>query len=342
MRKPFHRRLTLLLVLTGLVPLKLQAADENAGVKAYLAAKGLSPQGMLWVSSHEARLRKRLEGLDGLEKRHQAARQTADAMLQKNELIRAQLAAAEAAAQREAARKNPNPPPPVNADKAVKPPPGKLHSSLPDVTAIGEQSPLQLAMIELVSARSALALAVLAAERGLAELEQEYRDLAADERVSNALKQLGPKHRLGPGKGLDREPPRLAALAEQALTDVSPVYFELQRFRFGAILNEQTPATFSYVEGNEPVLITQSLAQILNLRLPDTAPKKVHRIGNRMLSTQETTLKQLRIGGHVFTRVAALVLPPEAEDLGCQLGTSGLGAIHAELAPQQMTLTLRD
>ena len=60
-------------------------------------ARGLSATGTLWLSAQEVQLRKRIEGLDQLEKRYRGALQQEKNQLARNELIRAQLQQAEAA-----------------------------------------------------------------------------------------------------------------------------------------------------------------------------------------------------------------------------------------------------
>ena len=108
---------------------------------------GLVLSGNFAVTRQELLLRKRLDSIDGLVKRVAAAHQQADALLAKNELIRAQLRQVEAANPAAA-----NSPKSSAAPDAKVPPAERLQSQLPDVTGLGEQTPLQTALIDWISA----------------------------------------------------------------------------------------------------------------------------------------------------------------------------------------------
>src|SRR5205085_5565577 len=113
-----------------------------------------------------------------------------------------------------------------STDKASPEEPKKLNSKMADVTGLGEQTPLQLATIELVNARNALALAVLKIRRDSGELDKDYAPLRSDQRITAALLVLGSKWRLGPAKDYQREQTRLATAAQSVLTSRLPVYRE--------------------------------------------------------------------------------------------------------------------
>jgi len=337
-------------------PAELRADDDLVAAKAYLEGKGLMAVGTTWVLPGEQELKQRIEGLDPFEKRYQAALRNAEIALHTNEQIRAQLATAEATAAREAARKNPPPAAPQAAAvaeaielaraarKELPPPPTKLHSSLPDVTGLGELTPLQNAMVELVGARGALTLAVLKARQLRSRVETQYQALGRDSEVAASLKKLGAKHRLGPQRTDDRTAQRIDLLADQVLNSAVPVYWESQRFRLGVHLNDETPATFSYFEEdqNQPTLLTDSLAQTLGIVPAASSPKRTLKSGNQVLQVHEVQLPPLRIGKHVFTGVYALLLPPEAEDRGCQISAGALREVHAALEPRAMTLRISE
>ena len=91
-------RLALSLCLSVLLAARAQSADEEdeATAKAYLSSRGLTAAGFVWLAPEEVQLRKRLEGLEALDKRFRQAAQTEKAMLLRNEAARAQLALAEA------------------------------------------------------------------------------------------------------------------------------------------------------------------------------------------------------------------------------------------------------
>ena len=214
----------------------------------------------------------------------------------------------------------------------------RLNSQQPDVSGPGEGTPLQAALVDWINARGTLQLNVLEIERSIATLEREYQRLAGDSAVSAAVSGLG-GIRLGPAKDYRRQP-RLAA-AREVFTARQPVYRECGRWRLGAVLNDQTPATFSFVEQSRPTFLSATLAESLGLEADLREPAERQRIGEREFVVRRATLPSLRLGGLVFRDVPVLLLPPEAEDLGSQLASGSLSGCRVRLEPNQMSLELK-
>ncbi len=332
----------LALLVSGLAaPGSAMAAERTAADRQLLAARGLVLSGNFAVMRQELELRKRLDGIDAAVKRVALAHQQAEALLERNEIIRAGLRQAEALAKPDgsgnlpgalASLKSPN------TTDAKGRPADRLNSQIPDVTGAGEQTPLQTALVDWINARSALQVMVLEIERAIAELDGDYRRLAADSSVSAALEKIG-NVRLGPAKDYRRNN-RLAA-AKEVFTTSQPVYRESGRWRICAVLNERTPATFSFVEQSRPTLITATLAESLGLEPEPGVAAEKQRIGDRDLTVRRANLPSLRLGKFVFRDVPVILLPPEAEDLGSQLASGALAGCRVRLEPNRMALELQ-
>jgi len=327
----------LLLVTLGMCGI---ARAQEQSPAALLNARGLSASGSVWISAAEARLRKQIESLESLQKRCQQTAQRVEILLQQNEMIRARLVQLEAA-QKTSPGTALQPPAGSSAKTAESgskaSAPAVLDSRMPDVTGLGELSPLQVALVEAVNARNTLAIAVLRLQKQSGELERQYARLRAEPDVARAIAVSGAGQRLGPIK--DYQQILLAAEKWYATARV-PIYMESGRQRVSAILNEQTPATFSYADERQPTLITASLGQTLGVSPAEGATPQTYQAGNRKLDVRPVKLPSLRIGKFVIRETPALLLPPEAEDLGSQLSASALRAYRVRIDPHRMSLEL--
>jgi hypothetical protein len=319
-------------------------ALDIARSRTFLVGQGLVPVGNVWITRRETGLRRRIESLEALERRHQLAINKAEELLKANEAIRSQLVQKEAAER----AKNGKPEPPVrnpSSESAIKSPqakpPTKLTSELPDVTGLGEQTPLQEAMIELVNARASLQLAIVRIRGDAERLAEDYDRLKRDAAVGTAVEKINSGARLGPAKSYQREVQRADALADLAFKSDVPGYFESGCFRVPSILNDREPATFSLRMEAGPVLLANSVAQRLGVREEDFqgASQEVT-VENRRVAARSFRLASLRLGTCVIKDVAVLVLPPEAEDLGSQLSAASLGGYQASPEYRRMFVSV--
>lgn len=313
--------------------------------RSFLLARGFSPVGNIWITRREARLKRIADSLEALERRHQQAIVKASEALSANEAIRLRLARAEAA---ERAKKGlpdlPKEEPSAGAEilkKTSTSSPAKLNSQLPDVTGLGEQTPLQQTLVELVNARTAVQLAVLTIRREAVTMETDYTSLKSDREVRAALKQVNSNARLGPARNYQRDLARIDVLAAGAFKNDVPGYFESGQFRVSAIANETQSVTFNFQLKNGPLLLTASAAQRLGLTSKDFAesPREVE-IASRRVIASPTRLASLRLGAATIKDVPALVLPPEAEDLGSQLSPAALKGYQMDFQPRRMAILL--
>jgi hypothetical protein len=332
--------LSLLLVAASVVAAAPSSeATQVAG--RVLLSRGLTPSANIWISRREATVKRNVEALEGLERRHQLAIAKADEMLAANEAIRARLVQAEEAA-RTKGRPDGNRPHPSSSrqsGRTAPTTPTELTSQMPDVTGLGEQSPLQLAMIELSNSRVALQLAILHILRETPKLEAEYKALESDVDVQSALKVIPASPRLGPAANYQREVVRTESAKAAAFKSEIPGYFESGRFRLLAIVNEIQPVTFS-LSDNGPSVLTASVAQ--QLGLPGRIAPRMQELDleGRHVSVYPVRLTELRLGSVAFKNVAAIVLPPDAEDLGSRLSVASLTGYRATIQPRQMKLLL--
>ena len=316
--------------------------DTLGQARRVLLSRGLVPSGQIWISHRELWVKRSVDALEGLERRHQQAIAKADEMLAANEAIRARLVLAEESA-RTKGRTDTNRPHPSSARQAGRTASpsssAELTSQLPDVTGLGEQTPLQLAMIELANARTALQLAVLRITREAPRLEAEYKALESNTDVRSALEAIPPNARLGPASNYQREIVKAEAVRAVAFKSEIPGYFESGLFRLQTIVNEIQPVTFTLVK-NGPSVVTASVAQQLGLPGRHTPRMQEMDLDGRRLAVYPVRLGELRLGSIVIKNVAAVVLPPDAEDLGSRLSASSPTGYQATLHPRQMKLLL--
>ena len=273
-----------------------------------------------------------LDTLDAAIKRTSVAHQLVETQLQRNEIIRAALRQAEAQA-----KPAPAPAPKSPGGEAKGRPAERLNSQMPDVTGAGEQTPLQLALVDWINAQAALEVTVLGIERSIAALERKYQTLAGDSALTAALERIG-NLRLGPAKDYRRNNRLIAA--QGFFSARQPIFRESGALAHRGGVNERTPATFSFVEQSRPTFITTTLAESLGLEADSREPANASALASAILSVRRVTLPSLRLGKFVFRDVPVLLLPPEAEDLGSQLASGSLAGCRARLKAQRMSLDL--
>ena len=319
---------------------------KNREASQWLLSRELVPSGNVWITRREANLKRAADSLEALKRRHQQAIVKAGEALAVNEAIRAQLAAAEAAkraktGQPEPIKREPSLSAQPQTTALAATPPTKLNSQLPDVTGLGEQTPLQQAMIELASARTAVQLTVLAIKRDAPEIESDYLALQTDSRLQAAIKQVNSNARLGPARNYQRELARVDAIGAGAFRQEIPGYLESGQFRVSGILNESQPVTFNFHTKDGPLLLAASVVQRLGLADKDIteSPREIVVAGRRVMA-RPVKLASLRLGLVVVNDVPALVLPPEAEDLGSQISPAALPGYQTNFQLRRMAVAI--
>jgi hypothetical protein len=189
--------------------------------------------------------------------------------------------------------------------------------------------------------RSLLQLSLLWIRAQTPRLEEEYARVLKQPGVMAALKQLG--ERLGPQKNYVPEVKRLAEYDKLVFTSWLPVYQQAGQTRLAAILNEQAPVTFTWSEECEgSILLPASVLESCGLTLATDAPTRQLKVAGRSLTTRELILPVLRLGRHVVKNLAALVLPPEGEDLGARLPRNILSSLRVNIELERLRMTVSE
>jgi hypothetical protein len=108
------------------------------------------------------------------------------------------------------------------------------------------------------------------------------------------------------------------------------------------IVNERAPVTFTWLSSNEPLVLTDAVAEAAGLeRNSADADRVVIRVEpNRTLSASPATVATIRLGQHILHDVDALVLPPEAEDLGARIGVDAWSGYNVTLQLDRLRLVM--
>jgi type II secretory pathway component PulM len=294
--------------------------------------------GNVWVTDAEIRLREHLRGLDGTRRRILYLQKALDERIQKNrilwetnsrriESLRKTLSSSKLdAAERKRTEEQ------IKELKAQAVKPGLLPAA-PDV---------RTRVIELSNLRHRLTLSVIAIRRLKPQMDADYERLAQDEDVAAALSRLGGSHQLGPMMGgYVNHIRRLDEYEQVVFTAWSPLYIQSGRIRLGAILNEQTPVTFSWQTSAEPTVLTAAMVEAAQLTMPDSAETIQMAFGRRRLTVRRIIVPTVRFGGLVLRDVPAYVLPPEGEHLGARIGSEGLAECQVAVEPERLRLVIQ-
>jgi hypothetical protein len=196
-------------------------------------------------------------------------------------------------------------------------------------------------LIALSNDRNELLLSLLWIRSAVAGLADEYRLLAANSAVADALRELGGGNQLGPLRDYEQKLKQLEEYDKLAFVARLPLYRTGQRLRVSLIVNDQAPATFTWRDSHDPTIVTASLAEAAGIPVPATAPRlRLNLAGGRQLEVRSVAIAYLRIGRYVMRDVPAMLLPPEGEDLGSQIGPVALPGHKAVARPERMCLTI--
>jgi hypothetical protein len=298
--------------------------DESADAAAYLAwNRGLQrvAGGSVWLSSTERQVRANLEVLGSLRRDVLRAQRRLDDRIRKNyvawEASRQQIAALQ---QILASRDTKD-----SEERKIRQQIDDLQSRAVAPDKLGAEPDVRALVIRLANQRNRLALALIALRRSIPRITPEYERLAADTRVQQALEKLGPNHRLGPlSENYNQHLRNLPEYERIVFTSWVPIYLQSGNVRVDTIVNEQTPVTVTWMTSNEPLVLTDALAEVVGLDRETTIsdPLAIQVEPGRTLSAQPVTVDTIRLGRHVVHDVRAFVLPPEAEDLGARMGVA--------------------
>jgi hypothetical protein len=325
----------------GLVEDRL-LADHKAAVET-LQRKGLVRKGAHWISATELKL---VEGLAGLKTRERVVKDTQrkiDDGLRQNAAAKGQLKKARDEYDQIAALLKSRPLGDAEYSRLASEANRRavvVNTWLPQVIDLenpNENATFTVAMRDLIAARDGLLLNLLSLRKWHAELETSYEPLHADERVRQALQELGPLHKLGPVKKYDRDMKGLDGAESLVLTNYVPVYRSNGFVQLPAIVNESTSHTFVYAENMEYSTIHEADAKAWGIELKEGSPERILKDekGQREVRAKEATIPALRLGKHLVENVPVLVLPAEAADVPTHISPTAFQGWDYALVPDQ-------
>jgi predicted aspartyl protease len=119
------------------------------------------------------------------------------------------------------------------------------------------------------------------------------------------------------------------------------LYQESGRLRVGAIVNETTPITVTWQTSHDPTVLTVSMAEaagIADVSSGEAVPITLAQ--GRQFIARRVAVPSIRLGSLVLQNVPALILPPDGEDLGAQLGLEALGDHYARVELEKLRLLI--
>lgn len=336
---PVRAKLPVLSVV--LVAALLAAARPLQDAEALLRSKGLHRHegGNIWVLGLESRLRTHAASLDELRRGVISLQAAVDQRIEQNRL-RWEAASARSEVLKVALQtlKKDDP-----KRKAMEQQIQELRRQAVEPRQLGATPDVQARLVELTNQRQALTLAVLTVRDGVPRLEAEYQRLAQDAAVQAALRQLDGAPRLGPVQPNYRAELRRVSECERVvLTPWIPLYLQSGQLRVGGLVNERHPATFTWKTESQPTVLTASMLEGAGLSVPrDAASTTLAFDRGRQVTARQVTVPAIRFGRHVLTDVPAWVLPPEAEDLGAQIGPPAFADYGVRCEPERLRMVIQ-
>lgn len=222
----------------------------------------------------------------------------------------------------------------------------RIHSKLlkritEELNGSREDSSLTRAVVDLTGKQNRLTALILSARRRHAGLDAVYEKLREDEQLTESLRALGDGRQLGPAESYSKDMRRMDQTAKTVLTQKVPCYVRSKEIRLGAILNEETPATITLQQKENPTLIPASLAQTAGLTVPPDAMRVTLNYGKRRILLRKISIASIRIGGILLEDVEAYVMGPEGEDLGARLGPAALKDYSVQIDLARLTATFK-
>lgn len=341
------RRLTLLvgiaasLTVGAIVPRRAPAIDPEVAPIRFLQTEAKLQKaavGNVWLLADELRLRDQLDRIPAIARSVTTIQNGLDEQIRQNRaaweanrLRVAQLQQLKSSLKPEEVKRR-------RIDEQIE----ELRVQAAPPEKLGKQGEIRARLIDLTNAKDRLTLGILSAREIASRLPRAYEQLSKDREVRAALTELGPDHRLGPlGDGYESDVRALKGYEKYIFTDWVPLYEQSGRQRISGIVNEVVPVTFTWRGSHDPTTLSTSMAEAAGLTIPPTSPTvelPVQR--NRTVKARVLRLPSVRLGKHVLRDVEAYVLPPEAEDLGAQLGLDALGDRIAREQPDRLRLLI--
>ncbi len=324
--------------LDALGPHALAADNAEPNAADVLARYGLKSVGRVWMIEDELRLRRELSELPQRRERILAIEHDLDERIERNRKLWQESQPVLAALRRSLAKlptDDPNRPrvqQQIDALTKVATAPAKL----------GGRGDVRAQVVDWIDERNGLATALLQIRSAIGRLAERYAQLAQQPGVAEAVRRAGERHRLGPQRGYAADRDKLGEYERLAFTPWVPIFWQGSQPRLTALIDEQTPVTFSWLDsGGGAIVLTRTAADAAGLIVAADAPQEIVSNAQRQRATaRRIEVARLRLGQCVLERVAVLVLPPEAEDWGCQLSREALSGHRVRLEPERLRLII--
>jgi hypothetical protein len=305
----------------------------------------LARNGRVWITPTEQRLIDRLDALPNLRTRIIDTESALGQTIEQNAAVWQQLdRVQQTIKQLEQSRKSSNGSPRNKVEEELRRQrklAERLQQQAVEPAKLGGVPPVRARLIALSNDRNELLLSLLWIRSAAAGLPEEYRRLAANPSVSGALRELGRDNQLGPLRDYNQRLKQLDSYDKLAFVSRLPMYRTGDRWRVSLIVNDQAPATFTWRDSHDPTIVTTALAEAAGISVPATARRlRLSVGGGRQVEVRSITIPYVRVGRYLISDVPALLLPPEGEDLGSQIGPVALPDHRAVARPEQLCLTI--
>ena len=305
---------------------------------AVLTAAGLVRQGNLWVLGDEASWLAQVAHLRPLEKSASSAEQQYHAALAANEQRFAELeqlrkqvrelqrlAASADVSQRTKLQLADQ----VRVNQELI---RGLEREVADPREADRSTSVRKSLVEWIDRRAALAEALLADRSQATSLALRYAELASDPGILVALGDTATRRRLGPSRTFEVQTAALDKLSAALFSETLPVYREHGLWRVNVLLEERAARTLNFSPEGAEHLLAASLLEAAEIKVDPQAPEvTIQTSGGRAVRGRRIELAKLRIGNLVLTKVPAIALPPEGEDLGSVLGGKAPGGHRLQI-----------
>ena len=288
-----------------------------------------------WVLPQELGLRERLAELPKRRERIISLERLLETEIEKNAEAWKQVAPALDALRQSLRRLPTNDPQRVAIERQIE----ALAATAHEPKQLGQQNEVRSQVIALAAERCALQSALIWTRREWPRLREQYEQLAARPDFAETRKQLGPDQRLGPRRDYSADLNRLGNYDRLVNTDWSPIFIQSGRVRMTALLGGELLVTFTWSEESDAVVqVTRSVIDAAGIDISDASIEEIAIGEGRKMRAARIKLGEIRLGKTVLRDVSALVLPPEAEDLGCILPRSALKGHSVQLEPERLRL----
>ena len=321
------------------------AAPLNGGdgITAQDAAAILNKQGLaridrVWVAPEELRLRQHLSELPKRRERILALERELDDRIEQNRKQWQDAQPAIAALRKSLSRFGSDDPQRALVQQQLD----ALTAASAEPAKLGARGEVRTRVLTWIDERNGLATTITQIRNTIAGLAGLYERLAQTPGVAEALKSAGDKHRLGPQRSYAAERDKLTEYERLTFTPWVPVFFQGTQIRVTALIDDHSPVTFTWSDSGGPgIVLTRTAAEAAGLKIPANAPREpVSRSATERTTARRIEVQRLRLGKCVLKQATVLVLPPEAEDWGCQLSREALTGHSVRLEPERLRLTI--